>query len=193
MIPIDFWASFPPCDSASAMEETIWDRLKKWFTCGVAPRVRKTDSDWNAYPIGNPTMGDVISTSTILTKPATLKCATPVAARTLPAIPPTSAWLDDDGRPNHHVKRFQKIAPLRAPMITHALITVGSTMSFPIVFATAVPKIKGPRNSQLAAMIRAADGDIDREAIIVATTFEASWNPFTKSKTMAIPITRTTR
>ena len=62
-----------------------------------------------------------------------------------------------------------------------------SIIFFPIVVATAVPKRKGPTNSQMAAMIRAFLADKAPVAMIVATTLAASWNPFEKSKMRANP------
>jgi len=52
-----------------------------------------------------------------------------------------------------------------------------SIMFFPIVSATAVPKRKGPINSQIAAMRRAFLGERAPVVIMVATTLAASWKP----------------
>ena len=49
-----------------------------------------------------------------------------------------------------------------------------SIMFLPIVSATAVPKRKGPMNSQIAAMVSAIAGDIAHVTMIVATTLAAS-------------------
>ncbi len=49
-----------------------------------------------------------------------------------------------------------------------------SMMFFPIVLATAVPKRKGPMNSQTAAMARALLGDRAPVVMMVATTLAAS-------------------
>src|SRR5687768_8275649 len=35
-------------------------------------------------------------------------------ARAAPHNPPTNAWLELEGRPNHQVRRFQMIAPINA-------------------------------------------------------------------------------
>jgi hypothetical protein len=53
-----------------------------------------------------------------------------------------------------------------------------STMFLPMVWATAVPKRKGPINSQRAAMVNAFLGDRAPVVMMVATTLAASWNPF---------------
>jgi hypothetical protein len=60
---------------------------------------------------------------------------------------------------------------------------------FPMVSATAVPKRKGPKNSQTAAIVRAFLGERAPVVIIVATTLAASWNPLEKSKKSAKPTT----
>ena len=62
-----------------------------------------------------------------------------------------------------------------------------SIIFFPMVVATAVPKRKGPTNSQRAAMNRAFLADNAPVAMMVATTLAASWKPFEKSKMRANP------
>lgn len=52
-----------------------------------------------------------------------------------------------------------------------------SMMLFPIVCATAVPKMNGPMNSHVAAIIKAFRAERAPVAMIVATTFAASWKP----------------
>ena len=52
----------------------------------------------------------------------------------------------------------------------------------PIVFATAVPTINGPRNSKIATRTTAFDGVMALDAMTVAMMFDASWKPFVKSK-----------
>ncbi len=109
-----------------------------------------------------------------------------------PISPPISAWDELEGRPNHQVIRFQAMAPISAATIRPAerAMAFGSnadvSMIFlPIVLATAVPKRKGPMNSQIAAMVSAIAGDMAPVTMIVATTFAASWNPLEKSKKSA--------
>src|SRR5688572_29036969 len=69
-------------------------------------------------------------------RPDQSPCAVATAA---PQSPPMRAWLELEGRPSHHVIRFQTIAPRSAQKIVGMVITLGSTMPFPIVEATAVP------------------------------------------------------
>jgi hypothetical protein len=64
-----------------------------------------------------------------------------------------------------------------AARMTCALISVGLTIWRPIVYATAMPKIKGPKNSATAVMFWAARIDRAREEIIVATILLESFKP----------------
>src|SRR5258706_1657 len=65
-----------------------------------------------------------------------LLCA---AARHAPQSPPTSACDELDGKPTHHVMRFQTIAPSRAQTMISDVTIVVSTRPEEMVFATAVP------------------------------------------------------
>ena len=44
----------------------------------------------------------------------------PAATKVEPMMPPMRACDEDDGSPNHHVARFQAIAPMRPPKMTAA-------------------------------------------------------------------------
>src|SRR4051794_32814371 len=100
------------------------------------------------------------------------------AAMAAPARPPMRAWEDDDGRPNHHVMRFQPVAPTRAAATSHSPLTPvgGSMMPDPIVAATLPPK-KAPQRLAMAAIARATRGVRARVEIEVAMAFAASWKP----------------
>ena len=52
-------------------------------------------------------------------------------------IPPTSAWLDEDGIPLSQVTTFQNIAPTSAPNTTPGVTRSLSIRPLPIVSATA--------------------------------------------------------
>ena len=89
---------------------------------------------------------------------------------------------------------FQEMAPISAAIKTDAETAINavskvetSIIFFPMVVATAVPKRKGPVNSQMAAMMRAFLADKAPVAMIVATTLAASLKPFEKSKKRANP------
>src|SRR4029453_13232539 len=67
------------------------------------------------------------------------------------------------------------------------------TMPWPIVWATAVPKIKTARKLKVAAQYTASRGVSTRVETTVAMAFAASWKPLIKSKTRATPIRTRTR
>src|SRR5882757_4931114 len=71
----------------------------------------------------------------------------PEAARAEPHKPPIRAWLELEGKPNHHVTRFQIMAPSKAQIMMSEVIatTFASTRPDEIVFATAVPHIAPKR------------------------------------------------
>ncbi len=69
------------------------------------------------------------------------------------------------------------------------MIAVAITTSFPIVLATATPKMNGPKKLATAVMARATRGERAREEIMVATTLLESCTPFRKSKMRARTIT----
>ena len=79
-------------------------------------------------------------------------------------------------------------APISAERIRVGLITFGSTIPFPIVFATCTPKIKNAAKFQKAAHITAAPGERTLVETIVAIEFAASFMPLRKSKSNAIKI-----
>ena len=56
-----------------------------------------------------------------------------------PQSPPIKAWLELEGSPSHHVKRFQMIAPVKAEKTVSIVTALASTSPPLIVFATAVP------------------------------------------------------
>ena len=60
----------------------------------------------------------------------------PPLATPAPMRPPTSACDELDGSPHHQVRRFQAMAPPRAPMITAMSTAPGAMMPLPMVLAT---------------------------------------------------------
>ena len=68
------------------------------------------------------------------------------AASAAPARPPMSACEEDEGRPYHHVSRFQPMAPIRAAatIISPIVPWGGSMIPLPTVSATFLPK-KAPK------------------------------------------------
>ena len=79
--------------------------------------------------------------------------------------------------PYHQVRMFQKMAPKTPHITTDTDKTVETSlrlMNLPMVFATAVPPRRGPRNSKQATIATACTGVIAREAIMGAIMFAAS-------------------
>src|SRR4051812_34803087 len=77
-------------------------------------------------------------TTTLASTPSHSTPLLPTAASVAPSTPPISACEDDDGIPNHHVVRFQAIAPTKPAKITVVVTTPESTMPFATVAATVI-------------------------------------------------------
>src|SRR5437899_3719449 len=104
-------------------------------------------------PTTNPIAGEVtIGTSTFQRMPLpSHQCCLPAslqtitdqwpcaAARLPPQSPPTNACVELEGKPTHHVTRFQTIAPSNAQTMISDVTTFESTSPVEIVWATAVP------------------------------------------------------
>ena len=118
----------------------------------------------------------------------------PAAASAAPTSPPISAWLDEEGRPNHQVIRFQMMPPVSAQMISCELTstTSASIRQEEIVFATAVP-INAPTRFITAASDTAWTGVSTLVATTVAMELAVSWKPLMYSKTSATSTTTSTR
>src|SRR5258708_26198783 len=124
-------------------------------------------------PSTNPINGDVnIGTMTFHKSPppiyqcTALGCAQIITSQLLcaaasadPHNPPINAWLELDGRPNHHVNRFQMMAPTSAQMMMSEVIDTAleSTKPEVIVLATALPHI-APNRLVTAPRITALRG-----------------------------------
>ncbi len=124
-------------------------------------------------PSTNPINGDVnIGTMTFHKSPppiyqcTTLGCAQMITSQLLcaaasadPHNPPINAWLELDGNPNHHVTRFQMMAPTSAQMMMPEVIATALESTSPevMVLATAVPHI-APNRLVTAANITAWRG-----------------------------------
>src|SRR5512139_2788389 len=133
MMPMLFCASFMPWEMPIAAAETICALLNSALTNGVRPNrrrnpVRLASHENSAYsppirakPSTKPISGDTtIGTITLGITPLpdhqlpaaqiTAPKLLPAPATAAPTRPPTSAWLELDGRPSHQVSRFQAIA-----------------------------------------------------------------------------------
>jgi hypothetical protein len=99
-----------------------------------------------------------------------------------PTRPPTSVCEELDGKPHHHVRRFQIIAAITDVAIK-GRVTISVSMTFaPIVLATRNGKIRKATKLNVAAMPTAAIGDRTLVETTVAIEFAESWKPFMKSK-----------
>src|SRR5690606_33659 len=140
-------------------------------------------------PSVKPAMGDrIIGTTTFHSRPLLVAqlpspscdqikasqslCA---AASAAPQSAPINACEDDDGRPRHHVIRFQMMAPHSALISTCevTLTTLTSTRPDAMVLATAVP-MKAPIRLVVAASMIAFPGVRTLVAITAAMEFAAS-------------------
>src|SRR5919197_6007315 len=109
-----------------------------------------------------------------------------------PTSPPISACDELDGRPNHHVSRFQAIAPRSAASSVCCVARFPSMIPFATLFATAVVR-NAPARFATAAISTAIRGVTARVPTDVAMAFAVSWKPFVKSKPSAIATTATNR
>ena len=137
-------------------------------------------------PRSRPTTGDSTMKTAIFWKPLAINASHPALATAAPAIAPMIACEELVGRPNHHVRMSQAIAPMRPAKITALVKTDGSTTSFAIVAATAVPKIRNDAKLKNAAHATACCGESTRVDTTVAIEFAASWKPLKKSNDKAM-------
>src|SRR5919202_1732107 len=113
-------------------------------------------------------------------------------ASAAPTRPPISACEELDGRPNHHVSRFQAIAPARAATSVCCVARFASIRPFATFFATAVVT-NAPARFATAATTTAVRGVTARVPTEVAIAFAVSWKPFVKSNPSATTTTTTRR
>lgn len=132
-----------------------------------------------------PITGEKSKVNKTFIKPGNNIASHPAPTRTAPIKPPIKACEELLGNPRYQVSKFQMIALSKAVSITNRLIADESTTSFPMVSATATPKINGPKKFATAVIPRAVRGENALLAIIVATILLESWIPFKKSKASA--------
>jgi len=107
--------------------------------------------------------------------------------------PPTRACVADIGIPIWD-ERYTQRTVTKIPMtMTTGVRYTGSTIPFPIVFATAVVNRSGPIILKNAAIATALTGLRTRVATTVAIEFAASFIPLTKLKRRARTIPARTR
>src|SRR5690625_148353 len=177
-MPIVLAASCSPCPRAMAAADTLWAMRNPRLTRpGWALRNTHMISVMKPKPRMMPAIGEtIIGMMTLLRMP--VHSTVVPAAMLAPAMPPTRAWEDEDGRPYHHVMRFQPTAPMRAPamMARPSIVSGGSMMPEPTVRATPSPR-KAPTRLKKAAMANAKRGVSARVDTEVAMALAASWNP----------------
>jgi hypothetical protein len=88
--------------------------------------------------------------------------------------------------------RFQAIAPTRPAKAIVSVTFPASTIP-PATVAATFREMNAPAKLSNEAMAIAARGDSARVEIVEATTLAVSWKPLVKSKTSAVPTTRTRR
>ena len=137
-------------------------------------------------------IGDSTMNTAIFCSPPVTRALQPAEATAAPLMAPTSACDELVGSPTYQVITSQAIAPSRPAKITPLLKTSGSTTSFAIVAATAVPKMMNAAKLKKAAHATACRGESTRVDTTVAIEFAASWNPLKKSNASAIAMMKTT-
>src|SRR5512140_1136814 len=157
MIPIVFCASFVPCMKPMPPALKICAIPKNRPTLeGRTFLNNKYSTAMTEKPKSRPASGDVtIGMITFQRRPLPnhqcLSLGTdqiitfqlfPAAANAAPHKPPTKAWLELEGSPNHQVTRSQMIAPIKAHSMMSELMgtSLASTKPDEIVLATAVPQ-----------------------------------------------------
>ena len=115
-----------------------------------------------------PSKGAMTMKATIFRTPPITTDLNPELAIAAPTSPPTSVWEELEGRPHHHVRRFQKMAAIRAAAITFRLMTAGFTTPVPIVVATLSGKTTNATKLKIAASKTAEKGDSTFVDTIVA-------------------------
>jgi hypothetical protein len=106
-----------------------------------------------------PSIGATTMNITIFKTPGKITDPKPLPVTAAPTKPPTRVCDELDGRPSHHVMRFQIIAAVTAEEIRVRVIISGSITPFPIVVATFRGKIKNATKLKIAAKATADKGD----------------------------------
>jgi hypothetical protein len=118
MTPIVFCASWRPCPSASAEDESVCESRKLRLTlAGFLFRSTQRIPSITRNATTKPTVGDSTIGMMTLSQIAVQSTAVP-DAKAAPTRPPISACDDDDGNPKYHVVRFHEMAPTSAARTT---------------------------------------------------------------------------
>src|SRR5215217_577499 len=153
----------------------------------------------SVMPRNVPMSGERTMKAAIFAMPAPINPLKPSTGTVAPIIPPASACDEEEGRPHHHVSRFQAMAPINAAKMTDSTAEGPAPrsmsklmMPLPMVLATWTPPLKAAMKLKKAAHATARFGDNTRVDTTVAMEFAASWKPLMKSKMRATPTIRMT-
>ena len=189
MMPMVFCASLPPWPSEYSEAETNCRMRKARSTANGVERTEAQDTIATSTSASRkPTSGDSTIASNVFVKPVQTAADNPALAMPAPTRPPIRACELDDGIPRPQVIRFQAMAPISAPKITCASMTLGSMMPVPMVLATCSPKNRKAMKLKNAAHSTAYCGRSTRVDTIVAIELAASCNPLRKSNSSATAI-----
>ena len=136
-------------------------------------------------PNSIPIRGDNTMKKAIFRIPVAKIESLPKTNQTGPIKPPINACETLIGNPKCVQKYTHNTAPINADKIRYGFTIAGSTMPFPIVFATCIPNIKTAEKFQKAAQKTAAVGESTFVETIVAIEFAASFIPLRKSNSSA--------
>src|SRR5947208_5634522 len=163
---------------------STWEGTRRW-TIQVATIM-------TMLPSANPISGESTMKTAILRMPSATNPSTPSAGSVAPMRPPASACDEEEGRPHHQVRRFQRMAPTSAAKMTVSTIAVPCDLSIsnwitplPMVLATFTPPPNAAMKLKKAAQATARFGDSTRVDTTVAIELAASWKPLMKSKMSA--------
>src|SRR6059036_486470 len=187
MMPMVFWASFPPWPRENAAAEPSCSTRNTLSTRrGSARRNSQESATVKLSEKIRPSSGARKMKVIVPTHlPGNTRAAKPAFEIAAPASPPTRAWDEDDGMPPYQVIKSQAIAPINVASMTLESTMLGSTMPFAMVLATAVVKMNAATKLKNAAQTTAKLGESTRVDTTVAIEFAASWNPLTKSNASA--------
>src|SRR2546422_2407737 len=146
---------------------STWEGTRRW-TIQVATIM-------TMLPSANPISGESTMKTAILRIPSATSPSTPSAGSVAPMRPPASACDEEEGRPHHQVRRFQRMAPTSAAKMTVSTIAGPCDLSIsnwitplPMVFATFTPPPKAAMKLKKAAQTTAMPGESTRVDTTVA-------------------------
>ena len=175
MSPMAFCASFVPWEMASMAAEIIWSLLSmRVATTGWTCRKRRKFNLVRLNALMKPRSGEIKITPNIISTLVHWMEFTPEICNAAAISPPIMAWEEDEGSPMTQVRIFQRVAAVMAAMIPVMVMESMPTIPCPMVFATAVPTMRDPRNTSRAVMMSALRMVMDLDETMVVTILDAS-------------------